>query len=151
MKLLITGIVALITLAVGFCGCNDLSRTTYSGSDYVMFSDTLSMYPVQDSEKWFEIPVVATNICDYDRSFGVEVDDKASNAIEKKQYVVESNTVTIKAGERVAKFRMKGVYENIGKTDSLSVTFNLLPKDENIWDLYGTRTRVQMQDRKSVV
>ena len=85
------------------------------------------------------------NICDYDRSFGVEVDDKASNAIEKKQYVVESNTVTIKAGERVAKFRMKGVYENIGKTDSLSVTFNLLPKDENIWDLYGTRTRVQMQ------
>ena len=112
MKLLITGIVALITLAVGFWGCNDLSRTTYSGSDYVMFSDTLSMYPVQDSEKWFEIPVVATNICDYDRSFGVEVDDKASNAIEKKQYVVESNTVTIKAGER---------------------------------DLYGTRTRVQMQ------
>lgn len=145
MKLLITGIVALITLAVGFWGCNDLSRTTYSGSDYVMFSDTLSMYPVQDSEKWFEIPVVATNICDYDRSFGVEVDDKASNAIEKKQYVVESNTVTIKAGERVAKFRMKGVYENIGKTDSLSVTFNLLAKDENIWDLYGTRTRVQMQ------
>ena len=42
----------------------------------------------EDSEKWFEIPVVATNICDYDRSFGVEVDDKASNAIEKKQYVV---------------------------------------------------------------
>ena len=110
MKLLITGIVALITLAVGFWGCNDLSRTTYSGSDYVMFSDTLSMYPVQDSEKWFEIPVVATNICDYDRSFGVEVDDKASNAIEKKQYVVESNTVTIKAGERVAKFGMKGIY-----------------------------------------
>ena len=36
MKLLITGIVALITLAVGFWGCNDLSRTTYSGSDYVM-------------------------------------------------------------------------------------------------------------------
>ena len=145
MKRLITGIVTLTTLAVGFWGCNDLSRTTYSGSDYVMFSDTLSMYPVQDSEKWFEIPVVATNICDYDRSFGVEVDDKASNAIEKKQYVVESNTVTIKAGERVAKFRMKGVYENIGKTDSLSVTFNLLPKDENIWDVYGTRTRVQMQ------
>ena len=60
MKLLITGIVALITLAVGFWGCNDLSRTTYSGSDYVMFSDTLSMYPVQDSEKWFEIPVKPT-------------------------------------------------------------------------------------------
>ena len=46
MKLLITGIVALITLAVGFWGCNDLSRTTYSGSDYVMFSDTLSMYAI---------------------------------------------------------------------------------------------------------
>lgn len=145
MKRLITGIVALTTLAVGFWGCNDLSRTTYSGSDYVMFSDTLSMYPVQDSEKWFEIPVTATNICDYDRSFGIEVDDKASNAIENKQYMVESNTVTIKAGERVANFRMKGIYDNIDKTDSLSVTFNLLVKDENKWDLYGTRTRVQMQ------
>ena len=131
MKRLITGIVALTTLAVGFWGCNDLSRTTYSGSDYVMFSDTLSMYPVQDSEKWFEIPVTATNICDYDRSFGIEVDDKASNAIENKQYMVESNTVTIKAGERVANFRMKGIYDNIDKTDSLSVTFNLLVKDEN--------------------
>ena len=40
---------------------------------------------------------------------------------------------------------MKGIYENIDKTDSLSVTFNLLAKDENVWDLYGTRTRVQMQ------
>ena len=28
MKLLITGIVALITLAVGFWGCNDLERLT---------------------------------------------------------------------------------------------------------------------------
>ena len=36
-------------------------------------------------------------------------------------------------------------YATVPKTDSLSVTFNLLPKDENIWDLYGTRTRVQMQ------
>ena len=131
MKRLLTRIVALMILVAGFWGCDDLGRTTYSGSDYVMFSDTLSMYPVQNSEQWFEIPVVATNICDYDRSFGVEVDDKASNAIEKKQYIVESNTVTIKAGERVANFRMKGVYENIGKTDSLSVTFNLLVKDEN--------------------
>lgn len=109
MKRLLTRIVALMILVAGFWGCDDLGRTTYSGSDYVMFSDTLSMYPVQNSEQWFEIPVVATNICDYDRSFGVEVDDKASNAIEKKQYIVESNTVTIKAGERVANFRMKGV------------------------------------------
>ena len=36
MKLLITGIVALITLAVGFWGCNSLYGTTYSGSDYMM-------------------------------------------------------------------------------------------------------------------
>ena len=124
MKRLLIGITAIVGFAIGLAGCGDTDRTIYSGPEYVMFSDTLSMYPVQNSEDWFEVPVVATTACDYDRTFGVEVDDKASNAVENKQYVVESNTVTIKAGERVANFRIKGIYENIGKTDSLSVTLN---------------------------
>ncbi len=144
MKRLLIGITAIVGFAIGLAGCGDTDRTTYSGPEYVMFSDTLSMYPVQNSEDWFEVPVVATTACDYDRTFGVEVDDKASNAVENKQYVVESNTVTIKAGERVANFRIKGIYENIGKTDSLSVTLNLLSKENAQWKLYGSKARVEM-------
>ena len=144
MKQLLIGIAAIIMLAAGVSGCGDIDRTTYSGPEYVMFSDTLSVYPVQNSDDWFDIPVVATTVCDYDRTFGVEIDDKASNAIENKQYVVESNTVTIKAGERMTNFRIKGIYENIGKTDSLSVTLNLLSDKETNWTLYGTKARVEM-------
>ena len=144
MKQLLLGIAAIIMLAAGVSGCGDIDRTTYSGPEYVMFSDTLSVYPVQNSDDWFDIPVVATTVCDYDRTFGVEIDDKASNAIENKQYVVESNTVTIKAGERMTNFRIKGIYENIGKTDSLSVTLNLLSDKETNWTLYGTKARVEM-------
>ena len=144
MKQLLIGIAAIIMLAAGVSGCGDIDRTTYSGPEYVMFSDTLSVYPVQNSDDWFDIPVVATTVCDYDRTLGVEIDDKASNAIENKQYVVESNTVTIKAGERMTNFRIKGIYENIGKTDSLSVTLNLLSDKETNWTLYGTKARVEM-------
>ena len=57
-----------------------------------------------------------------DRTFGIEIDDKASNAIENKHYEIESNTVTIKAGELAANLRIRGLYDNIGKTDSLAVT-----------------------------
>ena len=85
MKQLLLGIAAIIMLAAGVSGCGDIDRTTYSGPEYVMFSDTLSVYPVQNSDDWFDIPVVATTVCDYDRTFGVEIDDKASNAIENKQ------------------------------------------------------------------
>ena len=143
MKRILIGLSAIVAVVAALTGCNS-DKATYNGPEYVMFSDSLSYYPVQNSENWFNVPVASTVATDYDRTFAVEVDDKRSNAVERKHYIIESNTVTIKAGERVANLRMKGFYENIGKTDSLAVTFRLLAKEDSKWKLYGTTTRVEM-------
>ena len=59
--------------------------------------------------------------------------------------MIESNTVTIKAGERAADLKIRGIYENIEDTDSLSITLRLISKESTQWGLYeGTKTRVQM-------
>lgn len=144
MKRIFIGLLAAVAAIAGLSGC-DSDKTTYSGSEYVMFSDTLSYFPVQNSNDWFKVSVASTVACDYDRTYGVEVDDKNSNAVENKHYVIESNTVTIKAGERAADLKIRGLYENIGKTDSLSVTLHLIADDDKEWAEYGTKTRIEMQ------
>lgn len=144
MKRLFIRIGVIVAIAAGLPACGDADRTTYDGPEYVMFSDTLSYFPVQNSDDWYDVHIASTVACNYDRTFGVEVDDKASNAVENKHYRFESNTVTIKAGERSANLKMKGIYENIGNTDSLAVTLRLVSKEDLQWGLYGNKTRVQM-------
>lgn len=145
MKRIFIGLFAVIATVVCFSGCDSTKdRTMYTGPEYVMFSDTLSYFPVQNSNDWFKVHVASTTTCDHDRTFGVEVDEKRSNAIENKHYIIESNTVTIKAGERVADLKIRGLYDNIENTDSLAVTLRLICKDDVKWDLYGTTTRVEM-------
>lgn len=143
MKRIFIGLFALVAVVVGLSGC-DSDKTTYSGPEYVMFSDTLSYFPVQNSKDYFNVHVASTVTCDYDRTFGVEVDDKNTNAVENRHYVIESNSVTIKAGELAAELKIRGLYENIENEDSLSITFRLIAKDNVKWDMYGTQTRVQM-------
>ena len=46
MKKIIIGLSVIFTLAFGFTGC-DTDYVKYSGPDYIMFSDTLSVLPVQ--------------------------------------------------------------------------------------------------------
>lgn len=144
MKQIFIGLFATVATIAGLSGCDSI-KTTYSDAEYVMFSDTLSYFPVQNSDDWFEVHVASTIACDYDRTYGVEVDDRNSNAVENQHYVIESNTVTIKAGERAADLRIRGLYENIGKTDSLSVTLHLIADDDKEWAEYGTKTRIEMQ------
>ena len=50
-----------------------------------------------DTEDYFEIPIAATQACDYDRTFAVEVLEQETNAIEGRHYSLEQNTLTIKA------------------------------------------------------
>lgn len=144
MKQIFIGLFATVATIAGLSGCDSI-KTTYSDAEYVMFSDTLSYFPVQNSDDWFEVHVASTVACDYDRTYGVEVNDRNSNAVENQHYVIESNTVTIKAGERAADLRIRGLYENIGKTDSLSVTLHLIADDDKEWAEYGTKTRIEMQ------
>lgn len=138
--------VALVILAAltGLAGC-DQDKVLYNGRNYLMFSDTLYHYAVQESNEKLEVPVSATRRADYDRTFAVEVVDKESNAVEGKHYRLLSNTVTIKAGEVAANVEIEGVYENIGINDSLGFALRLIIPDVEQWHKYGTETKVVMQ------
>ena len=117
----------------------------YSGPNYLMFSDTLYTYAVQETNEIFNVPVSATVPADYDRTFGVEVIDKESNAVEGKHYKILSNTVTIKAGEMSTDVKVQGLYKNIGITDSLGFALRLVIPDTEQWSLYKNEAKVVMQ------
>ena len=74
----------------------DRDKVVYSGPNYLMFSDTLYTYAVQETNEIFNVPVSATVPADYDRTFGVEVIDKESNAVEGKHYKILSNKMCIR-------------------------------------------------------
>ena len=121
-------------------GCKE-RYVTYSDAEYVMFADTLATYPVQKDVEYFSIPVVSTVIKDYDRTFGVEIIDKGSNAIENLHYRLQANTITIKAGENRADVMVHGYYDNIEATDSLGFTLQLVMADELVMPLYGKQAK----------
>ena len=130
---------ALLSVAA-LCSCKE-RYVTYSDAEYVMFADTLATYPVQKDVEYFSIPVVSTVVKDYDRTFGVEIIDKGSNAVENLHYRLKSNTITIKAGENRADVLVHGYYDNIEATDSLGFTLQLIMADELEMPLYGKQTK----------
>ena len=131
----------LAFLTVAALGSCKERYVTYSDAEYVMFADTMATYPVQDTVEYFSIPVVSTVIRDYDRTYGVEIIDKGSNAIENLHYRLQSNTITIKAGENRADVMVHGYYENIEATDSLGFTLQLVMDEKYVMPLYGKQTK----------
>lgn len=144
MKKSIISIMAACALAMGFTACDE-EHVTYEGPDYVMFSDTLSVLPVQDNETYYDIPVAATRTCSHDRIFGVEVIEKKSNAVEGYHYAIDNPTVIIKAGERVANVRVKGIYEHIGIGDSIGFVMQLVEIKDIPWENGSNTTKVLLQ------
>lgn len=140
MKQIIRNITFVLSVMLAFSACHE-RYTTYSDAEYVMFADTLKVYPILESAQEFSIPVVSTVVKDYDRTFGVEVIDNTTNAIERKHYTILSNTITIKAGENCADVRVRGHFDNIGDRDSLGFTLQLVMKDELVMPLYGKQTK----------
>ena len=140
MKQIFKYITVLFAAASVLSSCHE-RYVTYSDKEYVMFADTLATYPVQQDVEWFSIPVVSTVVKDYDRTFGVEIIDKGSNAIENVHYRLESNTVTIKAGENRADVKVHGYYDNIEATDSLGFELQLVMNQELVMPLYGKGTK----------
>lgn len=135
----------LLAVAVAsICSC-EKDYQTYEGPNYILFSDTMHVFPVQNSEDYFNIPISATRSCDYDRTLAVEIVDKKSNAIEGFHYELESNTVTIKAGQLATNVRVKGRHDNIEVGDSLCFSLRLVTEEDTQWDLYGIDTRIQLQ------
>ena len=133
--------ITLAVMAVAFaCSCHE-RYVTYSDAEYVMFADTIKTYPVQKDVEWFSIPVVSTVVRDYDRTFGVEVIDKGNNAIENRHFRLQSNTVTIKAGENRADVMVHGYYDNLEATDSLGFQLRLVMNDNLEMPQYGRDTK----------
>ncbi len=132
--------IAIPFLVFLYSACQE-RYVTYSDAEYVMFADTLATYPVQKDVEYFSIPVVSTVTRDYDRTFGVEIIDKGSNAIEKVHYSLKSNTVTIKAGENRADVLVHGYYDNIEPTDSLGFQLQLIMNESLEMPMYGKQTK----------
>ena len=139
------GMALAVAVAGGVAGCNEEVSMTPSTPNYIQFSDTLYVLPVADDVEYHNIPVVATQACDYDRTVAVEIIDANSNAIEGKHYSLESNTITIKAGELVGNVRVRGYHSNIDVYDSIGFKLNLLVPEELQWDIYGAEANVLLQ------
>ena len=140
------GIAIAVAVAGSIVGCGDkFDILAPTSPNYIQFSDTLYVLPVVDDEEYHNVPVVATKACDYDRTVAVEIIDAGSNAVEGKHYSIESNTITIKAGELVGNVRVRGYHSEIDVYDSLGFKLNLIIPEELKWDIYGTETNVLLQ------
>jgi len=148
-KNILFGTILTLTLLAGFTGCEE-EYTVYDGPLYIMFADTLSVVGVENSNTYHDIHIGATKASDKDRTFAVEVIEQESSAIEGRHYEIESNTVTIKAGELATNVRIRGIYENLAvDVENLPVlTLRLITPDETHCNLYekdGLETKVMLQ------
>lgn len=133
-----------ICIALVLSACR-ADYTVHVNPDIIMFSAESYTLGVMDSDEWLEIPISATKSVDYDRNIGVEVIWNESSAIEGLHYVVESHTLTIPKGELTAAFRIRGLAENINIGEELTLSLNLVLDQENISEIYGTRSDVKLQ------
>lgn len=140
MKRIITFLFATVS-APPCHGCKE-EHTTYSDAEYVMFSDSVSLNMVLENQNYFTVPVSSTRACDYDRTFGVEVIDKGSTAIEGLHYRLLSNSVTIPAGKRSAEVRVRTYYDEFEPSDTLQFNLQLVMPEQLDWDLYPKLSRV---------
>jgi hypothetical protein len=145
-KILLSAIMSFVLLA-GITSCDE-ERTVYDGPQYIMFADTLSVLGVENSEDYFDVYISATQAMDKDLTLAVEVIEQESSAIEGVHYVIESNTVTLKAGELATSVRIRGIYENLAiDVENLpEIKLRLISPEETHWSLYeGLETKVLLQ------
>lgn len=148
MKFRIIGFCALVCGLFSMLSCSqdnvyhNSSNNLYEGAEYVMFADSIQQIAIQDDTTYHDIIISATTACDYDRTFGVEVVDKGSNAIEGLHYDLQSNTVVIKAGELTSSVKIRGHFDEYDDTDSIGVMLRLFADKNKIWDIHGTDTKV---------
>jgi hypothetical protein len=146
-KILLSAIMSFVLLA-GITSCDE-ERTVYDGPQYIMFADTLSVLGVENSEDYFDVYISATQAMDKDLTLAVEVIEQESSAIEGVHYVIESNTVTLKAGELATSVRIRGIYENLAiDVENLpEIKLRLISPEETHWSLYeGLETKVLLQN-----
>lgn len=125
MKKVLIRISAIFTLLLAFASCNE-KYITYEGAGFISFSDSLYVFPVLNDTGYYNVPIISTEVCDYDRNVAVEVVYSKTNAKERYHYNVESHTLTIPAGEQRTSLRLQGKASHIDVADSLGVNLRIL-------------------------
>ena len=144
-KKILFGIVMPLVLLTAFTSCKE-EYITYQGAEYIIFADTLTVLGVENSEELFDIMIAATTASTKDRTMAVEVVDKESSAIEGVHYTIESNTVTIKAGELATSVRIRVNYESLTIEEDPTITLRLITDEDLQWSLYeGNETKVLLR------
>lgn len=143
-KIFINPISLILLFILSLSACSN-EATMFEGNNYAMFTDSVVYIPVTpDPEFIYDLPVSITKTQNVDKTYGVEILIKKSNAIEGVHYQLLTHNVTIKAGEKTGNVRIAGLYDNIIYGEKLQITLKLLaPKDE-IWDIYGQETRLML-------
>ena len=138
MKRILIGVCSVVALFTLLVRCNE-ERITYSDGNFVMFSDTLIVLPIQNNTESFDITIASTNSVNQDRNFGIEIVDKKHKAMEDGHYSITSTTDTTKAGEDTYTVKKRGTYDQIGATDSLGLTIRLVSPNNSAWEAYDER------------
>lgn len=125
-------------------GCKD-EQPTYQAPDDIQFTETEHLFGVIDNKEWFEVEISAARIAKHDRNIGVEVITSESSATENLHFNIESNTVTIPAGELTTVVRIKGIAENIDITEQPKIILELVLNEEEVNEAYGIRTEITLQ------
>ena len=123
----------LILLGAFFTACQE-DNIKVADREYIIFQDTLSFRPVLSDENYsFSVPIASTVACDYDRTIAVEIIDEGSNAVEGRDYRLESNTVTIPAGEYGTSVTVYPQYDRFEDDDTLSFNLKLVMPECRLW------------------
>lgn len=118
---------------------------TYADKEYVMFADTAKVYVLREDILSFDVPVVSTVARPYDRTFAVEILDAESSAAEMRDFRLENNNFTIKAGELSANVRVTGIQKNLEAGKEKYFTLKLVAPKDLVMDFYGDKTKVRFQ------
>ncbi len=136
MKKIIYSILCLSILLIQSCSDDPIS--TESLPVVISFASTSGIYPVPESGDTYEIVVGLTNTVNKDVTVTlnvhpdtiiVEDGDSVYSASEGSDYVVDSKTAVIKAGEYTTSFYISGNYENLTSTYK-NIQFSLSADNE---------------------
>lgn len=141
-------ILAAAALMLSLFACEE-QYTTYQDETYIMFTEPEQEKFVLQDQDYFAVEVATTKASPKDRTFGVEIVDKGSNAIEGLHYRLHSNTITIPAGEMSTEIKIRGYYDNIQPTDSLGFVLKLIIPEQLEWNLYEESLTSKIKLRKS--
>lgn len=124
-------------------GCNK-DKVEVAGGIYHFSADSYA-FGVQDSEEWFEIPIIATLPHSEARNIGIEVVASESSAIEGVHFSLESHTLRLKADKEECKLRIKGNPESFEVGDILSLKLRLAVDDKFLDQTTASECEVILQ------